>query len=327
MNEKKETSGSNATKYILIAVCAFFLFLFLVLPLVTVIYEAFRKGWETYKAAVTDEYAIKATQLTIEATVIAVAVNTVFGLFAAWAVTKYQFKGKKILTTLIDVPVTVSPVIAGLIYILLYGRQSPLYPFLKAHNIEIVFAVPGIVLATIFVTFPFISREIIPVLEAEGTDEEEAASLMGASGWTIFRRITFPHIKWAFLYGVVLCTARAMGEFGAVSVLSGHLRGKTNTLPLHIEILFNEFNYTQAFAVSSILVVMALIILVLRSVLEYIGKKALEESAAEAEEAEIGADELAVDVAKVEEIKNEQRNLENLTHSSGKRPALAGKER
>ncbi len=327
MNEKKETAGSNATKYILIAVSALFLFLFLILPLVTVIYEAFRKGWETYKAAVTDEYTIKATLLTIRATVIAVVCNTIFGLFAAWAVTKYQFRGKKILTTLIDVPVTVSPVIAGLIFILLYGRQSPLYPFLKAHNIEIVFAVPGIIIATIFVTFPFISREIIPVLEAEGTDEEEAAALMGAGGWTIFRKITFPHIRWAFLYGVVLCTARAMGEFGAVSVLSGHLRGKTNTLPLHIEILFNEFNYTQAFAVSSILVVLALIILVLRSVLEYIGKRELAAAAEEAEEAEIGADELAVDVAEIQKIHTEEESAGGLANVSGKRPAFAGKNR
>lgn len=294
MSEKNEVSKteSKAVKYLLIGISALFLFLFLILPLITVITEAFRKGWETYKAAVTDEYTIKATLLTIKATVISVALNTVFGLFAAWAVTKYQFHGKKILTTLIDIPVTVSPVIAGLIYILLYGRQSPLYPFLKAHNIDIVFAVPGIILATIFVTFPFISREIIPVLEAEGTDEEEAASLMGASGWTIFTKITFPHIKWAFLYGVVLCTARAMGEFGAVSVLSGHLRGKTNTLPLHIEILFNEFNYTEAFAVSSILVIFALIILVLRSVLEYIGKRDLENAAKEAEEPETDAGEI-----------------------------------
>lgn len=189
------------------------------------------------------------------------------------ALTRYHFKGKKILTTLIDIPITVSPIIAGLIYILTFGKQSPLYPMLQELDIKIVFAVPGIVLATIFVTFPFVSRELIPVLEAQGTDEEEAAALMGAKGFTIFRKITFPHIKWAFLYGVVLCTARAMGEFGAVSVLSGHLRGKTNTLPLHIEILFNEFQYVPAFAVSSILVVMAVIILILRSVVEYFGKK------------------------------------------------------
>ena len=200
-------------------------------------------------------------------------INTVFGLFAAWTVTKFRFHGKKVLTTLIDVPVTVSPIIAGLIFILIFGRQSPLFPFLKAHGIQIVFAVPGIVLATVFVTFPFVSRELIPVLETQGTDEEEAAALMGAKWHTIFTRVTFPHIKWAFLYGVVLCTARAMGEFGAVSVLSGHLRGKTNTLPLHIEILFNEFQYVPAFAVSSILVLLAIIVLILRTTLEKVGKK------------------------------------------------------
>jgi sulfate transport system permease protein len=205
--------------------------------------------------------------------VCAVVVNTFFGLFAAWAVTKFQFKGKKLLTTLIDVPVTVSPIIAGLIFVLTYGRQSPLYDYLHEAGISIVFAVPGIILATVFVTFPFISRELIPVLEAEGTDEEEAAALMGAGGWTIFRKITFPHIKWALLYGIVLCAARAMGEFGAVSVLSGHLRGLTNTLPLHIEILFNEFQYVPAFAVSSVLVMMSVIILIIRSVVEYRGKK------------------------------------------------------
>ena len=199
--------------------------------------------------------------------------NTIFGLFAAWSVTKFHFKGKKILTTLIDLPVTVSPVIAGLIFVLTFGRQSVLYPLLQELDIKVIFAVPGIILATIFVTFPFISRELIPVLESEGTDEEEAAALMGAKGLTIFRKITFPHIKWAFLYGIVLCAARAMGEFGAVSVLSGHLRGKTNTLPLHIEILFNEFKTVPAFAVSAILVIMAVIILIIRSVIEYKGKK------------------------------------------------------
>ena len=198
---------------------------------------------------------------------------TVFGLFAAWCITKFRFRGKKLLSTLIDVPVTVSPVIAGLIFILVFGRQSILYPYLEAMDIKIVFAVPGIILATIFVTFPFISRELIPVLESEGTDEEEAAALMGAKGFTIFRKVTFPHIKWALLYGIVLCTARAMGEFGAVSVPSGHLRGKTNTLPLHIEILFNEFKYIPAFAVSSILVVIAVLLLVIRSIVEYRGKK------------------------------------------------------
>ena len=213
------------------------------------------------------------TSLTVKATVAAVIVNTVFGLFAAWALTKFRFKGKKLLTTLIDIPITVSPVIAGLIFLLLFGRNSVLYPWLEAINFKVVFAVPGIIIATVFVTFPYVSRELIPVMETQGTDEEEAAALMGAKGFTIFRRITFPHIKWAFLYGVVLCTARAMGEFGAVSVLSGHLRGMTNTLPLHVEILFNEFQYVPAFAVSSILVIIAIVILIIRSVIEYRGKK------------------------------------------------------
>lgn len=269
----EETTGSKVVKWILIGVSVLFVVLMLLLPLITVIAEALKSGWDTYIEAVTDEYTIKAVLLTIEATVCAVLINTVFGVFAVWAVTKFHFKGKKILTTLIDVPVTVSPIIAGLIFVLTFGRQSAVYPLLESLDIKIVFAVPGIVLATIFVTFPFISRELIPVLEAQGTDEEEAAALMGAGGLTIFRKITFPHIKWAFLYGVVLCAARAMGEFGAVSVLSGHLRGKTNTLPLHVEILFNEFKYVPAFAVSSILVIMAVIILIIRSVIEYRGKR------------------------------------------------------
>lgn len=254
---------------ILIGISVVFLTLFLVLPLLVVITQALRNGWDAYINTVTDNYTQKAILLTLEATLFAVVINTVFGLFAAWAITKFQFRGKKVISTLIDLPVTVSPVIAGLIFILIFGRQSAIYPYLQRLNIKIVFATPGIVLATIFVTFPFISREIIPVLEAQGTDEEEAAALMGAKGFTIFREITFPHIKWALLYGVVLCTARAMGEFGAVSVLSGHLRGKTNTLPLHVEILFNEFHYVEAFSVASILVIMSIILLVLRSVVEY----------------------------------------------------------
>lgn len=260
-------------KWLLIGISVLFLGIMLVLPLFVVVTESLRKGWAFYIEAITDEYTIKALILTLEATVIAVICNTVFGLCAAWALTRFHFRGKKILTTLIDVPVTVSPIIAGLIYILVFGKQSVLYPYLQQAGIKIVFAVPGIILATIFVTFPFVSRELIPVLESIGTDEEEAAALMGAKGFTIFRKVTFPHIKWAFLYGVVLCTARAMGEFGAVSVLSGHLRGKTNTLPLHVEILFNEFQYVPAFAVSSILVILAVILLVIRSIVEYRGKK------------------------------------------------------
>ena len=269
-NQKKQ---SPVVKGLLIGISVIFLFIMLVLPLYVVITESLRKGLSFYLEAITDEYTVKALQLTLEATVIALICNTIFGLFAAWAITRFRFRGKKILTTLIDIPVTVSPIIAGLIYILVFGKQSFLYPYLQSLGIKIVFAVPGIVLATIFVTFPFVSRELIPVLEARGTDEEEAAALMGAKGLTIFRKITFPHIKWAFSYGVVLCTARAMGEFGAVSVLSGQLRGKTNTLPLHIEILFNEFQYVPAFAVSSILVIMAVILLIIRSIIEYRGKK------------------------------------------------------
>ena len=249
-NHKTE---SKEVKFLLIGISVLFLFVMLVLPLFVVVTEALKKGWQVYIEAVTDSYTIDALMLTLKATVIAVLCNTFFGLCAAWAVTRFQFKGKKILTTLIDVPVTVSPIIAGLIYLLVFGKQSILYPYLQKAGIQIVFAVPGIILATVFVTFPFVFRELLPVLESIGTDEEEAAALMGAKGWTIFSKITFPHIKWALLYGIVLCTARAMGEFGAVSVLSGHLRGLTNTLPLHVEILFNEFQYVPAFAVSSIL--------------------------------------------------------------------------
>ena len=272
--QKLNTSNeSKVIKWILIAVSVLFLFVMLVLPLYTVVSESLKKGFQFYIQSISDEYTLRALLLTVKATVVAVIVNTVFGLFAAWALTKFRFKGKKLLTTLIDIPITVSPVIAGLIFLLLFGRNSVLYPWLEAINFKVVFAVPGIIIATVFVTFPYVSRELIPVMETQGTDEEEAAALMGAKGFTIFRRITFPHIKWAFLYGVVLCTARAMGEFGAVSVLSGHLRGMTNTLPLHVEILFNEFQYVPAFAVSSILVIIAIVILIIRSVIEYRGKK------------------------------------------------------
>lgn len=269
----KEQHSSKFVKYCLISISVLFLGIMLLLPLAVVLVQAFKSGIAAYAAAVTDHYTVRALLLTLEATVVAVLINTIFGLFASFAVTKFQFKGKKLLTTLIDIPVTVSPIIAGLIFILMFGRKSVLYEYLKSIHIKMVFAVPGIILATVFVTFPFISRELIPVMEAQGKDEEEAAALMGADGWTIFRKITFPHIKWALLYGIVLCTARAMGEFGAVSVLSGHLRGRTNTLPLHIEILFNEFQYVPAFAVSSLLVIIAIGILILRSVLEYRGKK------------------------------------------------------
>ena len=268
-----QTAGSKAVKIALITVSVFFLFVMLVMPLITVIYEAFRKGLVPYFEAISDPDTLSALLLTLEATVFAVVINTVFGLFAAWAISKFRFHGKKLLVTLIDLPVTVSPIIAGLIFVLTFGRQSALYPFLESIDFMVVYAVPGIILATVFVTFPFISREILPVLEAQGTDEEEAAALMGAKGFTIFRKVTLPHIKWALLYGIVLCAARAMGEFGAVSVLSGHLRGKTVTLPLQVEILFGDNKFMPAFAVSSILVLLAIVILIVRSIVEYIGKR------------------------------------------------------
>lgn len=264
---KNETD--HLTKYVLISICTLFLFVMLVLPLIVVIINALRDGWAAYKEAVFDEYTVKALQLTLLATVSAVAVNTIFGVFASYLVSKFYFRGRQLLSALIDIPFSISPVIAGLIFILTFGNVGWMGDFLKAHNIKIVFAVPGIILATIFVTFPFVFRELLPVLNAQGKDEEEAAALMGAKGFTIFRRITFPHIKWALLYGIVLCTARAMGEFGAVSVISGHLRGKTNTLPLHVEILYNEFNTTAAFAVSSILVILAVLILIARNLIEW----------------------------------------------------------
>jgi sulfate transport system permease protein len=266
-------NNSGPVKWLLIGISVAFLAVMLILPLIYVIVTAFREGISAFVAAVTDEYAVKSIQLTVEVTLIAVVVNTIFGLFASWTITKFTFRGKKIVSTLIDLPLTISPVIAGLIYVLTFGRQSVLYPFLHSHGLDIIFAVPGIVLATVFVTFPFISRELIPVLTAQGTDEEEAAALMGAGGFRIFIEVTFPHIKWALLYGIVLCTARAMGEFGAVSVLSGHLRGKTNTMPLYIELLYQGYDFTGAFAMSAILVVMAVIILILRNILEFRGKK------------------------------------------------------
>jgi sulfate transport system permease protein len=266
--------NSGPLKWILIGISALFLIVMLILPLTYVLVTAFGEGIKVFVAAVTDYYALKAIGLTLEVTLIAVVVNTIFGIAASWCITRFQFHGKKILSTLIDLPLTISPVIAGLIYILTFGRQSILYEYLRSAGIKMIFAVPGIVVATVFVTFPFISREIIPVLSTFGTDEEEAAALMGANGFTIFRKITFPHIKWALLYGIVLCTARAMGEFGAVSVLSGHLQGKTNTMPLYIELLYQGYDFTGAFAVSAILVCMAVVILVLRSVLEHKGKEA-----------------------------------------------------
>ncbi len=265
--------GGRGVKYALIGISAAFLFVMLVLPLAVVISNAFRDGWMVFREAVMDEYTVKALQLTLLAAISAVTVNTVFGIFASYLLSKYYFRGRQVLASLIDIPFSISPVIAGLVFILTFGNVGWMGEFLKSHDIKIVFAVPGVVLATIFVTFPFVFRELFPVMNAQGKDEEEAAALMGAGGFRIFRRITLPHIKWALLYGIVLCSARAMGEFGAVSVISGHLRGKTNTLPLHVEILYNEFNTMAAFAVSSILVVLAVVILIIRSLIQQKGKE------------------------------------------------------
>ena len=259
----------------LIGLAAVFLLVMLVLPLVLVASEALAKGWQAYLAALDEPFARKALYLTLEATVAAVLGNTIFGLASAWLLTKYDFRGKAFWSSLLDLPFAISPVVAGLLFVILFGRMSPIYPFLRAEHIAIIFAVPGIILATVFVTFPFITRELVPIMEAQGRSEEEAAATMGASGWTIFRRVTLPNIKWALLYGVILCTARALGEFGAVSVVSGHIRGKTNTLPLHIEILYNEYNFTAAFAVASILVILAVIILILRNLVEWRAKRGL----------------------------------------------------
>ena len=261
--------GGRGVKYALIGISAAFLFVMLVLPLAVVISNAFRDGWMVFREAVMDEYTVKALQLTLLAAISAVTVNTIFGIFASYLLSKYYFRGRQVLASLIDIPFTISPVIAGLVFILTFGNVGWMGEFLKSHDIKIVFAVPGVVLATIFVTFPFVFRELFPVMNAQGKDEEEAAALMGAGGFRIFRRITLPHIKWALLYGIILCSARAMGEFGAVSVISGHLRGKTNTLPLHVEILYNEFNTTAAFAVSSVLVLLAVLILVVKSLVEW----------------------------------------------------------
>ncbi|MDW7711714.1 MAG: sulfate ABC transporter permease subunit CysW [Deferrisomatales bacterium] len=245
-----------------------FLGLFLVLPLVAVFVQALEKGLGTYLAAFREPDALAAIRLTLTAAAIAVPVNVVFGVAAAWAIAKFRFPGKSLLVTLIDLPFSISPVVAGLVYVLLFGLQGWLGPWLQAHDLKVIFAVPGIVLATIFVTFPFVARELIPVMQAQGNDDEEAALVLGASGWQTFWRVTLPNVKWGLLYGVILCNARAMGEFGAVSVVSGHIRGVTNTLPLHVEILYNEYNFTAAFAVASLLALLALVTLVLKRLAE-----------------------------------------------------------
>jgi sulfate transport system permease protein len=251
-----------------------FLVLFIVLPLGAVFYEGLRKGFETYFAAISEPDAVSAIRLTLLTAAIAVPLNLVFGVAAAWAIAKFEFRGKQVLITLIDLPFSVSPVVAGLIYVLVFGAQGWLGPWLQAHDIRVIFALPGIVLATVFVTFPFVARELIPLMQSQGTEEEEAALTLGASGWRTFWNVTLPNIKWALLYGVILCNARAMGEFGAVSVVSGHIRAQTNTIPLHVEILYNEYQFAAAFAVASILACLAIVTLLIKSFIEWRDERA-----------------------------------------------------
>jgi len=271
------TAEAAWVRYLLIGIAIAFLALFLFIPLASVFYEALRKGVQTYWAALSDPDAQSAIELTLLVAAIAVPLNTVFGVAAAWAIARFDFRGKNLLLTLIDLPFSVSPVISGLIYVLMFGAQGWFGPWLEAHDIKIMFAVPGIVLATVFVTFPFVARELIPLMQAQGSEEEEAAIVLGATGWQTFRRITLPNIRWGLLYGVILCNARAMGEFGAVSVVSGHIRGLTNTMPLHVEILYNEYNFAAAFAVASLLTLLALVTLGIKTLVEYRARKENEE--------------------------------------------------
>jgi len=263
------TSEGLLVRIVLTLIALLYLGFFLVLPLAAVFTQALEKGLGAYAAALVDSDAISAIKLTLITAGIAVPLNMVFGLAASWAIAKFEFVGKRVIVSLIDLPFSVSPVISGLIYVLLFGLQGLFGPWLSDHNIQIIFAVPGLVLATMFVTFPFVARELIPLMEQQGTEEEEAALLLGASGLTTFWKVTLPNVKWALLYGVILCNARAMGEFGAVSVVSGHIRGQTNTIPLHVEILYNEYNFVAAFACASLLAFLAIITLVLKSLVEW----------------------------------------------------------
>jgi sulfate/thiosulfate transport system permease protein len=263
------TTEAPWVRWTLTGIALAFLLLFLVLPLASVFTEALRKGLGAYLEALNEPDAWSAIRLTLLTAAIAVPLNLVFGIAAAWCIAKYEFRGKAFLTTLVDLPFSVSPVVSGLIYVLVFGAQGWLGPWLAAHNLKIIFAVPGIVLATVFVTFPFIARELIPLMQAQGNDEEQAAVVLGASGWQTFWYVTLPNIKWGLIYGVILCNARAMGEFGAVSVVSGHIRGQTNTMPLHVEILYNEYQSVAAFAVASLLALLAVVTLVIKSVAEW----------------------------------------------------------
>ena len=275
-NSKSSQKESTVVKYLLITTAVLFLGLMLVVPLFTVFVEAFRKGIDAYFASFTDEYVIQAIKLTLITAIIAVPLNLFFGVCASWAIAKYSFFGKSFLVTLIDLPFAVSPVISGLIYVLIFGAQGWFGHWFIEHDIEIIFAVPGIVLATIFVTFPFVARELIPLMQEMGNDEEQAALILGATGFQTFWKVTLPNIKWGLLYGVILCNARAMGEFGAVSVVSGHIQGATNTMPLQIEILYNDYNFVAAFATATLLAILALLTLVLKFILEWKVQRELE---------------------------------------------------
>ena len=268
-NSKSSLDESKVVKYLLIGTAISFLMIMLVVPLITIFAEAFRKGIEAYFESFNDEYVLQAIKLTLITAIIAVPLNLVFGVAASWAIAKYSFFGKSFLITLIDLPFAVSPVISGFVYVLLFGAQGWFGHWLIENDVQIIFAVPGIVLATIFVTFPFVARELIPLMQEQGNDEEQAALLLGASGFQTFFKVTLPNIKWGLLYGVILCNARAMGEFGAVSVVSGHIQGVTNTMPLQVEILYNEYNFVAAFAVSTLLAILALLTLVLKYILEW----------------------------------------------------------
>ena len=258
-----------SVRWLLVILAFLILTLFLLMPLAAVFIEALRRGWDVFVASLHEKAALSAIKLTVLAAAVAVPLNTIFGLAAAWLVTKFRFKGRSFLLSLIDLPFAVSPVIAGLVFVLMFGAKGWLGPWLQEHDIQVIFAFPGIVLATVFVTFPFVARELIPLMESQGSDQEEAAVTLGARGWQVFRRVTIPNIKWGLLYGVLLCNARAMGEFGAVSVVSGHIRGKTNTLPLHVEVLYNEYQFSAAFACAALLALLALVTLGLKTAVEH----------------------------------------------------------
>ena len=269
MRKRKKTKESKGVKIALISIAILYLSLLLFVPLIAIFVKAFEKGVDVYLAAITESDALSAIRLTLLVAVIVVPLNTIFGIAAAWAVTKFRFRGKQVLLSLLELPFAVSPVIAGLVFVLLFSPRGVLGPWLVEHGIKIIFSVPGIIIATIFVTLPFVARELIPVMQAQGTSEEEAAVSLGANGWQMFWRVTLPNIKWGLLYGMILCNARAIGEFGAVSVVSGRIRGMTNTMPLHVEILYNEYQFSASFAVASLMSIMAIITLIIKSIIEW----------------------------------------------------------